>query len=304
MPEPTAPAAPHVPAVPDVVTVTDPSDPRLVDYTDLTDVALRRVREPAEGLYMAESSTVIRRAIAAGHRPRSFLMADKWLDSMADVIADVHATDPAVPVFVADEPLLEQITGFHLHRGALAAMHRPELPDVAALLRAARGGEGARRVVVLEDVVDHTNIGAAMRACAAMGVDAVLLTPRSADPLYRRAVRVSMGTVFQVPWTRIHDWPHPAAGADRTGGIDLLHELGFQVAALALEDDSVSLDDLAADPPERLALVFGTEGDGLKPKTIATCDVTVKIPMAGGVDSLNVASAVAVAAWAVRLPGA
>jgi tRNA G18 (ribose-2'-O)-methylase SpoU len=143
-----------------------------------------------------------------------------------------------------------------------------------------------------------------MRACAAMGVDAVLLTPRSADPLYRRAVRVSMGTVFQVPWTRIHDWPHPAAGADRTGGIELLHELGFQVAALALEDDSVSLDDLAADPPERLALVFGTEGDGLKPKTIATCDVTVKIPMAGGVDSLNVASAVAVAAWAVRLPGA
>ncbi len=290
--------------MPDVVTVTDPSDPRLVDYTDLTDVALRRVREPAEGLYMAESSTVIRRAIAAGHRPRSFLMADKWLDSMADVVADVRAVDPSVPVFVADEPLLEQITGFHLHRGALAAMHRPELPDVAALLRGVRGGAGARRVVVLEDVVDHTNIGAAMRACAAMGVDAVLLTPRSADPLYRRAVRVSMGTVFQVPWTRIHDWPYPAAGVDRTSGIDLLHELGFQVAALALEDDSVSLDDLAAGPPERLALVFGTEGDGLKPKTIATCDVTVKIPMAGGVDSLNVASAVAVATWAVRVPEA
>ncbi|QFU98121.1 23S rRNA (guanosine(2251)-2'-O)-methyltransferase [Luteimicrobium xylanilyticum] len=300
MPEPVLPG----PAVPDVVTVTDSHDPRLTDYTDLTDVALRRVREPAEGLYMAESSTVIRRALAAGHRPRSFLMADKWLESMADVIAEAREHDPAVPVFVADEPLLEQITGFHLHRGALAAMHRPELPDVADLLRGARGGAGAQRVVVLEDVVDHTNIGAAMRACAAMGVDAVLLTPRSADPLYRRAVRVSMGTVFQVPWTRIHDWPHAATGAERVGGIDLLHELGFEVAALALEDDSVSLDDVATDPPERLALVFGTEGDGLKPKTIATCDLTVKIPMAGGVDSLNVASAVAVATWAVRVPEA
>ncbi|PJI85526.1 tRNA G18 (ribose-2'-O)-methylase SpoU [Luteimicrobium subarcticum] len=284
-----------------IVRVTDPADPRLHDYTNLTDVALRTRREPAEGLYMAESSTVIRRAVAAGHRPRSFLMAAKWLDGMADVVeAAADASTGGAPVFVADEEVLEAITGFHLHRGALAAMHRPPLADVADLLAAARDGEGARRVVVLEDIVDHTNIGAAMRACAAMGVDAVLLTPRSADPLYRRAVRVSMGTVFQVPWTRIHDWPHAAADTGRTGGVALLRELGFTVAALALEDDSISLDDLAADPPERLATVFGTEGDGLKQKTIADCDVTVRIPMAGAVDSLNVASAVAVAAWATR----
>jgi tRNA G18 (ribose-2'-O)-methylase SpoU len=152
---------------------------------------------------------------------------------------------------------------------------------------------------VLENIVDHTNVGAAMRACAAMGVDAVLVTPSCADPLYRRAIRVSMGTVFQVPWTRFEHWPHgPSGGA--SDGVDLLHELGYTVAALALDDESVSLDDLAADPPARLAMVFGTEGDGLKRQTVAACDLTVRIPMAGGVDSLNVASAVAVATWATR----
>jgi tRNA G18 (ribose-2'-O)-methylase SpoU len=279
-----------------ITRITDPADPRLRDYTDLTDVKLRTAREPAEGLFMAESSNVIRRALADGQRPRSFLMAERWLESMADVLAG----HPDVPVFVADEPLLRQITGFHLHRGALAAMHRPAPESVEDLLAGARGGAGARRVVVLEDLVDHTNIGAIFRSAAALGVDAVLVTPRCADPLYRRSVRVSMGAVFQVPWTRVHDWPRAATGTGRTGGADLLRELGFTVAALALADDAMSLDDLAADPPERLALVLGTEGDGLKPRTLAAADVVVKIPMAGDVDSLNVAAASAVAFWATR----
>ncbi|WP_418277081.1 TrmH family RNA methyltransferase [Isoptericola jiangsuensis] len=279
-----------------VVRVTDPTDPRLHDYTGLTDMKLRAVREPAEGLFMAESSNVIRRALEAGHRPRSFLMAERWLESMAEALA----AHPDAPVFVADEVVLQQITGFHLHRGALAAMHRPQAADVHELLAGARDGAGARRVAVLEDLVDHTNIGAVFRSAAALGVDAVLVTPRCADPLYRRSVRVSMGTVFQVPWTRIDDWPRAAAPTGRTGGVDLLRELGFTVAALALSDDAVSLDDLAADPPERLALVLGTEGDGLKPRTVAAADVVVKIPMAGQVDSLNVAAASAVAFWATR----
>lgn len=276
-----------------LASLDEPGGPDLSDYTHLTDVALRARDEPGKGMYLAESSQVIRRALAAGHRPRSLLMAPRWIESMADVVATLPGD---VPVYVADEPLLEELTGFHLHRGAMAAMHRPPLRTVEEVL----AGPGPRRVVVLEDIVDHTNIGAAMRACAAMGVDAVLVTPRCADPLYRRAVRVSMGTVFQVPWTRIRDWPHAAHGTDRRGGIDLLHDAGYTVAALALTDDSVSLDVLEADPLERLALVFGTEGDGLRPRTVAACDLTVRIPMAGGVDSLNVASAVAVAAWATR----
>ncbi|WP_407318058.1 RNA methyltransferase [Isoptericola halotolerans] len=272
---------------PAVVRVTDPADARLRDYTDLTDVKLRTAREPAEGLFMAESSNVIRRAVAAGHRPRSFLMADKWLDSMADVLGE----HPEAPVFVADEPVLEQITGFHLHRGALAAMHRPVLRSVHEVVSGARGGAGARRVAVLEDIVDHTNVGAVFRSAAALGVDAVLVTPRCADPLYRRSVRVSMGTVFQVPWTRLASWP---------GGLDDLRADGFEVAALALSDDAVSLDDLAVDLPDRLALVLGTEGHGLSRRAVAAADRVVQIPMAGGVDSLNVAAASAVAFWATR----
>ncbi|GAB2465983.1 TrmH family RNA methyltransferase [Xylanimonas ulmi] len=275
-------------STPDVVRIDDPADPRLTDYTDLKDVKLRAAREPAEGLYMAESSTVIRRALAAGHRPRSFLMAERWLDSMGDVLADW----PGVPVFVAAQDVLLRITGFHLHRGALAAMRRPALASVHDLLAAARGGAGARRVAVLEDVVDHTNVGAAFRSAAALGVDAVLVTPRCADPLYRRSVRVSMGTVFQVPWTRFETWP---------GGLRELQEAGFTVAALALSDDAVPLDALAADPPERLALVLGTEGHGMTEAAIAAADVLVTIPMAPGVDSLNVAAASAVAFWATRV---
>ena len=272
----------------------------LADYTSLTDVALRRRIETERGLYMAESTKVVARAVEAGHAPRSFLMTERHLEEMRPVIAAAAGTGGCgdggpVPVLIAPEGLLESITGFHLHRGALAAMNRPVLADVDELLASACGGRGARRVAVLEDLVDHTNVGAAFRSAAALGVDAVLVTPRCADPLYRRSVRVSMGTVFQVPWTRISRWP---AG-------DELHDAGFTVAALALSDDSVSLEDFAASPActaanSRVALVLGTEGDGLSRRTIAVADRVVRIPMAGGVDSLNVAAAAAVAFWALR----
>lgn len=275
-----------------LIQITDPDDERLTDYTRLTDVALRSRSEPAKGLYIAESSQVIRRAVAAGHRPRSFLMAERWVEGLADVLADVGAgPDGEVPVYVGESDVLEAITGFHLHRGALAAMHRPVLEPVEAVLAAARGGAGARRVAVLEDVVDHTNVGAVFRSAAGLGVDAVLVTPRCADPLYRRSVRVSMGTVFQVPWTRIDPWP---------GGVQTLRSAGFTVAALALSDDAVALDELAASPPGRLALVLGTEGDGLSRGAVEAADLVVRIPMSGGVDSLNVAAASAVAFWATR----
>jgi tRNA G18 (ribose-2'-O)-methylase SpoU len=263
--------------------INDPQDPRVHDYTGLTDLALRTRREPAEGLYLAESEKVIRRALQAGHRPRSYLMAERWLTDLADVVAS--AEEQGVPVYVGEPDVLRALTGFHLHRGALAAMHRPAPVDPEALLRS------ARRVAVLEDVVDHTNVGAMFRSAAALSVDAVLVTPRCADPLYRRSVRVSMGTVFQVPWARIDPWPH---------GVSLLRSAGFTVAALALADDAVSLDDLAADPPGRLALVLGTEGHGLSEATVRAADLAVRIPMSGGVDSLNVAAASAVAFWALR----
>lgn len=263
--------------------IDDPADPRVHEYVGLTDMALRTRREPAEGLYMAESDKVIRRALAAGHRPRSYLMGERWLDDLADLVADAARDD--VPVYVADRVVLQAVTGFHLHRGAIAAMHRPAPVDPFVLVR------GARRVVVLEDVVDHTNVGAVFRSAAGLGVDAVLVTPRCADPLYRRSVRVSMGAVFQVPWARIDPWP---------SGLETLRHKGFTVAALALTDDSISLDELAGDPPVRLALVLGTEGGGLSARTVAASDLTVRIPMTGGVDSLNVAAASAVAFYALR----
>ena len=255
----------------------------LTDYVGLTDVALRRRTEPERGLYMAESEKVIRRALAAGHRPRSYLMAERWLTDLADLVEG--AERDRVPVFVGPDDVMEELTGFHLHRGAVASMHRPELPVLESVVR------DARRVLVLEDIVDHTNVGAAFRSGAAFGIDAILVTPRCADPFYRRAVRVSMGTVFQVPWTRIQPWPR---------AVDALREAGFTVAALALTEDAVTLDELAATPPERLALVLGTEGDGLRPRTITEADITVRIPMAEDVDSLNVAAAAAVAMWALR----
>lgn len=277
-------------------------DPRLTDYTRLKDVKLRSRIEPERGLYMAESATVIERAIAAGHRPRSFLVSARWLPTLRPLIAAATGSVEGgeVPVFVAPEEVLERMTGFHLHRGALAAMQRPELPSAMQLLTSAQPPQPTRRVVVLENLVDHTNVGAAFRSAAALGIDAVLVTPSCADPLYRRSVRVSMGTVFQVPWTRLDSWP---------GDIALLRDAGFTVASLALCEDSMSLDDFASlpalrGPDARLAIVMGTEGDGLGKRTIAASDYTVKIPMDHGVDSLNVAAASAVVFWATRGVGA
>lgn len=266
--------------------VTDRDDPLVADYVGLTDVALRSRHEPEAGLYLAESEKVIRRALAAGHRPRSMLLSDRWEQPLAGLVAEVTAL--GAPVLVGERGLLEGITGFNVHRGAIASMHRPSLPAPADLL------VGARRVVVLEDVVDHTNVGAVFRSVAGIGADAVLASPRCADPLYRRAVRVSMGTVFQVPWTRLEPWPQ---------ALQTLRDSGFTVAALTLAEHAVDLDALAADPPDRLALVLGTEGDGLSAAATQASDLAVRIPMAGGVDSLNVAAAAAVALWAVRPRG-
>lgn len=261
--------------------LSDASDPRVTDYTGLTDTQLRRRREPAEGLYIAESTKVLRRAIDAGHTPRSFFLTEKWLPDLEDVLDRF----PDVPAYVGSEAVLEEITGFHLHRGALAAMNRPAPLNLEDLL------SKAHRVVVLEDMVDHTNLGAVFRSAAALGIDAVLVTPRCADPLYRRAIRVSMGAVFQVPWVRLESWPD----STRT-----LRDLGFLVAALALEPGSIELQELSLQNPDRLALILGTEGEGLPAQTIQQSDLTVRIPMSHAVDSLNVAAAGAVAFWECR----
>ena len=234
---------------------------------------------------------MIERALDGGMQPLSFLMDQKWIEPMRPLVEHASAEQGVdLPVYVLPHNELKKLTGFELTRGALAAFRRPPLPAVEDVLA------GARRVAVLEDITNFTNVGAIFRSAAALGVDAVLVTPTCCDPLYRRCVRVSMGTVFQVPWTRIgatkEDWP----GA----GLDLLHRLGFKAAALALSHDSVTLDDPRLKAEEKLALVLGTEGDGLAPETIAQCDYTVLIPMQHGVDSLNVAAASAVAFWELR----
>ena len=262
-----------------IIHIDDAADPRVSDYLSLTDVQLRKVKEPAEGLFIAESLKVIRRALASGHQPRSFFMTERWLPDFASILADYDH----VPVYVGTAEILEKIIGFNLHRGAMAAMHRPEPADLSELLA------NSRRIAVLEDIVDHTNIGAVFRSAAALGVDAVLVTPRCADPLYRRSIRVSMGTVFQVPWARLPEWPE---------GIQVLHDAGFTTAALALVEDSLTIKELAARNDEKLALILGTEGDGLSARTLAQTNLAVMIPMADGVDSLNVAAASAVAFFA------
>jgi tRNA G18 (ribose-2'-O)-methylase SpoU len=264
-----------------LIPITDAADDRLSDYRDLTDVALRRRVEPEGGLYIAESAKVIARALAAGHRPRSVLLLEAWIAELEPLLADHD-----IPVFVGDSATLEGLTGFAMHRGALAAMHRPELPTVLEVVR------DARRVVILEDIVDHTNVGAIFRSVAGLGADAVLITPRCADPLYRRSVRVSMGTVLQVPWTRLPEWPIAAP---------MLREAGFHLAALALAPGAVDLDDFSTDAPAKVALLMGTEGDGLSAAALEIADTVVTIPMRHGVDSLNVASASAVALWALRV---
>ncbi|MGH3691603.1 MAG: TrmH family RNA methyltransferase [Microbacterium sp.] len=264
----------------DLFPVTEADDRRLDDYRGLTDTALRAVSEPAGGLYIAESTKVIARAVAAGHRPRSVLVQERRVEDIRGIIGELD-----VPVYVVPDEIAEAVTGFAVHRGTIASMHRPPLPTVRELI------QGASLVLILENIGDHTNVGAAFRAAAGLGADAVLVSPGGADPLYRRSVRVSMGTVFQVPWTRISDWE--SAVAD-------LHTAQFDIAALALRDDAVTLDAYAADRPERVALVMGSEGDGLSREAMEGADTVVTIPMAGGVDSLNVASAAAVALWAMK----
>ena len=284
-----------------IIPVSTLDDPRLAAYTQLTEIQLRNRLEPEKGMFIAESPKVIDRALDAHVEPLSFLVEEPWLEGMRGEFAQVDAEwGDGIPVFVADPALLKQLTGYRMHRGALCAMRRWKLPSVEDVCR------GARRVAVMENIVDFTNVGAIMRSAAALGVDAVLVTPSCGDPLYRRAARVSMGTVFQVPWTRIgsnvHDWPDK--------GLSLLHGLGFTTVAMALQDDSLSMQELTrrihlpagdASRINKLALVFGTEGDGLKHRTIARTDLTVKIPMYHGVDSLNVAASTAVAFYATQM---
>lgn len=261
--------------------INDLSADGLEDYVRLTDVALRRRIEPEGGLYIAESPKVIRRALQAGHEPRSVLLQEKWLPTVEEDLAAY----PDVPVFVGEPDVLQDLTGYRMHRGALASMRRPALPDVARTIR------DAQRIVVLEDIVDHTNVGAIFRAVAGVGADAVIVSPRCADPLYRRSVRVSMGSVLQVPWTRMADWQD---------GMSQISDAGFHVAAFALSDDAVPLDVFSAQEHGRIALCFGAEGDGLSHRAVRGADSVVTIPMMHGVDSLNVASASAVALWELR----
>ena len=276
----------------ELLRITTLNDPRLDPYVRLTDVQLRSRIEPEKAVFIAASIEVIGRALDAGMEPLSLLTAEKYLPSLeaANILNRMSLANESASLFVAPEDQLEQLTGFQLTRGALAAFRRPPERPVADVVR------NARLIAVLEDIRNHTNVGAIFRSAAALGADAVLVSPACYDPLYRRAVRVSMGTVFQVPWTRIGSDPHNWA----RDGVPLLHELGFTTAAMALSDDSIALDDARLKSCDRLALVFGTEGDGLAESTISRCDYTVRIPMEHGVDSLNVAASSAVAFWELR----
>lgn len=259
-----------------LVPITEAGDPRLADYRDLRDVSLRKHLEAEHGLFLAEGEKVVRRAVEGGYAPRSFLMAERWLDGLSDILDTTEA-----PCYVLSEALAEEVTGFHVHRGALASLHRQPLPSVDEVLR------GARQVLVLEDIVDHTNVGAIFRSGAALGFDAVLLSPRCADPFYRRAIKVAMGAVFSVPWTRMEDW--------RTALPDLSAR-GFTTVALTLAEDAVEIEEAVAGL-ERVALVLGSEGPGISETWQRAADTRAIIPMEAGIDSLNVAAASAVACY-------
>lgn len=274
--------------MPNIIKITDFSAPELDVFVRLTGAQLRNKLEPEKGIFIAESPTVIEVALDAGCEPIALLTDERLLGGAVEkIIRRCTEKDPNFPIYTAEREVLSGLTGFELTRGALCAMRRPSLPSVEALCK------NARRIAVLEEVADSTNIGALFRSAAALGIDAVLITPTCCDPLCRRAVRVSMGTVFLVPFTRIGetaaDWPEK--------GLKILHDLGFKTAAMALTDDSVSIEDERLRKEEKLAIILGTEGDGLKKRTIADSDYTVKIPMSHGVDSLNVAAAGAVAFW-------
>jgi tRNA G18 (ribose-2'-O)-methylase SpoU len=267
------------------LTITDAADPRLADYVRLRDASLRRHLESEHGLFIAEGAKVISRAVDAGYRPRSFLLAERWLDGLCDVLARW----PAAPVYVVTEDLAEQVTGFHVHRGALASLHREQRYGVGELLT-------LHRLVVLEDIVDHTNVGAILRNAAGLGWDGALLSPRAADPLYRRSIKVSMGAVFSMPWARLDDWH----GAPR-----MLTEAGFLTVALSLASDAIELSQLAASitSQTRIAMMLGTEGAGLSKRWSEGATACVRIPMSAGIDSLNVASAAAVACYSLSPRG-
>lgn len=269
----------------DIIEITDFQAPELDVYARLSENQLLNRCEPEKGMFIAESPRVIERALDAGYQPVSCLVEKKHIEGEAKEIIRRCEEIGDVPIYTAEFDVLTQLTGFKLTRGMLCAMRRPPLPDVRKVC------EGTRRIAILENVVNPTNVGAIFRSAAALGIDAVLLTPDSSNPLYRRAVRVSMGTVFQIPWTFFEKdaWPEK--------GISLLKELGFRTAAMALCNDSVSIDNPQLLAEEKLAVILGTEGDGLASSTIADCDYTVRIPMAHGVDSLNVAAASAVAFW-------
>jgi tRNA G18 (ribose-2'-O)-methylase SpoU len=257
----------------------------LADYVRLRDASLRRHLESERGLFIAEGAKVIRRAIDAGYRPRSFLLAERWLEGLCDVLAHWSA----VPVYVVTEDLAEQVTGFHVHRGALASLHREQRTSVDDLL-------ALQRLVVLEDIVDHTNVGAILRNAAGLGWDGALLSPRAADPLYRRSIKVSMGAVFSLPWARLDDWreaPQMLSGA------------GFLTVALSLAPDAVELSQLAASitPQARIAVMLGTEGGGLSKRWSDSAAVRARIPMSAGIDSLNVAAAAAIACYSLSPRG-
>ncbi|MBR1457581.1 MAG: RNA methyltransferase [Oscillospiraceae bacterium] len=270
--------------MPNVIKIGDFSAPELDIYARLTEGQLKNRAEPSKGLFIAESPNVIHRALDAGYEPVSLLMERRHIDGQAK---EIVARCGGIPVYTSELEVLKELTGFPLTRGVLCAMRRRPQPTAEEVCA------GARRIAVLEDVMNPTNLGAIFRSAAALGMDAVLLTPACSDPLYRRAVRVSMGTVFQVPWARIGeepgDWPQ--------AGLGTLRRLGFRTAAMALREDSLPVDDARLAREEKLAVVLGTEGDGLAETTIAACDYTVRIPMSHGVDSLNVAAASAVAFW-------
>jgi tRNA G18 (ribose-2'-O)-methylase SpoU len=260
----------------ELVEVTDAGDPRLADYRDLRDVSLRKHLEAEHGLFIAEGEKVVRRAVEAGFEPRSFLMAPRWLDGLAEVLDRSGA-----PCYVVPEALAEEVTGFHVHRGALASLRRRPLPDLESVLA------GARSVLVLEDIVDHTNVGAIFRSGAALGFDAVVLSPRCADPFYRRSIKVGMGAVFTTPWTRLPDW---------YDALPTLGALGFTTVALTLADDAQPIEDAVAGL-DKVALVLGSEGHGLSERWETSADRRAVIPMREGIDSLNVAAATAVACY-------
>ena len=270
--------------MPNIIEINNFEAPELDVYARLTENQLLNRHEPEKGLFIAESPKVIERALDAGCEPVSFLVEKKHIEGEAK---EILARCSSIPVYTAEFEILTQLTGFQLTRGMLCAMRRPKLPSVEEVCK------GARRIAVLENVMNPTNVGAIFRSAAALNIDAVLLTPACSNPLYRRAIRVSMGTVFQVPWTYIGtdiaDWGEK--------GVKQLRELGFKTAAMALTDNSVSIDNPQVMAEEKLAIILGTEGDGLADTTISGCDYTVKIPMSHGVDSLNVAAASAVAFW-------